>query len=59
MGIESIGAIELADRLLKVFYMVGVDYSNVKGCRFNPNVYITTEEIDMFVKAVQTLAKEA
>ena len=59
--IESMGAIELADRLLKDFniYTVGVDYANVKGCRITPNVYTTTDELDVFVKAMKSLAKEA
>ena len=61
VGIESMGAVALADRLLKDFkiYTVGVDYANVKGCRITPNVYTTTDELDVFVKAMKTLAKEA
>ncbi|MGC1516375.1 MAG: aminotransferase class V-fold PLP-dependent enzyme [Maribacter sp.] len=61
VGIESMGAIALADRLLKDFniYTVGVDYANVKGCRITPNVYTTTDELDVFIKAMKTLAKEA
>ncbi|MGB3143610.1 MAG: aminotransferase class V-fold PLP-dependent enzyme [Maribacter sp.] len=61
VGIESMGAVALADRLLKDFniYTVGVDYANVKGCRITPNVYTTTDELDVFVNAMKTLAKEA
>ena len=58
VGIEGITPGDLAKRLLdehKV-YTVPIDYANVHGCRITPNVYITTEELDQFVKGLKALA---
>ena len=58
VGIEGITAGDLAKRLLdehKV-YTVPIDYANVHGCRITPNVYITAEELDQFVKGLKALA---
>jgi selenocysteine lyase/cysteine desulfurase len=49
---------DLAKRLLdehKIF-TVAIDGANVFGCRITPNVYTSTKELDVFVKALKTLA---
>ena len=62
-GIANVGVVglkptALADILLEEFkiYTVGVDYANVQGCRITPNVYTTEEELDVFIKAMKTIA---
>jgi selenocysteine lyase/cysteine desulfurase len=40
-------------------FTVAIDYINVIGCRICPNVYTTTDELDQFVNALNTLAKDA
>ena len=35
---------------------VAIDYANVKGCRISPNIFTTTEELDVFVKAVKEMS---
>ena len=37
-------------------FTVAIDYANVQGCRISPNVFTTTQELDVFVKALQELA---
>ncbi len=58
VGIEGIKPGDLAKRLLdehKIF-TVAIDGANVFGCRITPNVYTSTKELDVFVKALKTLA---
>ncbi len=61
VGIEGIAPGKLAERLLKEhqIFTVAIDYANVRGCRICPNLYITTAELDHFIKALQTLANNA
>lgn len=61
VGITFMSPKDLATRLLDDFniFTVGVDYANVQGCRITPNVYTTTAELDVFIKAMKTLAKKA
>ncbi len=61
VGIEGIKPAELATRLLKEFniFTVAIDYANVHGCRITPNVYTTTEELDVFVAALTNMAQTA
>jgi selenocysteine lyase/cysteine desulfurase len=50
---------ELEKRLYdehKIF-TVAIDYANVKGCRITPNVFTTTQELDVFIEAMKSLAK--
>ncbi len=49
----------LAERLLKEhkIFTVAIDYANVHGCRITPNLYTTTQELDQFVQALNTLAE--
>jgi selenocysteine lyase/cysteine desulfurase len=58
VGIEGMAPKTLAERLLKEhgIYTVAIDYANVHGCRITPNVYTTVQELDVFVKAMKTLA---
>jgi selenocysteine lyase/cysteine desulfurase len=49
----------MAKRLLdehKVF-TVAIDNANVQGCRVTPNVFTTTNELDVFVRALNDLAQ--
>lgn len=58
VGIEGIKPGDLAKRLLdehKIF-TVAIDGANVFGCRITPNVYTSTNELDVFVKALKKLA---
>ena len=37
-------------------FTVAINYANVKGCRISPNVFTTTDELDVFVRALRELA---
>ena len=37
-------------------FTVAIDYANVKGCRISPNIFTTTEELDIFVNAVKEMS---
>ena len=58
VGITHIKPADLAKRLLDEFqiFTVAIDYANVQGCRITPNVYTTTNELDLFINAMKTLA---
>jgi selenocysteine lyase/cysteine desulfurase len=58
VGVRGMKPSALAETLLKEFgiFTVGIDTANVHGCRITPNVYTTTAELDVLVKAVTTLA---
>ncbi len=58
VGVTVMKPADLAKTLLKEFniFTVAIDYANVKGCRITPNVYTTTEELDVFVHAMKTIA---
>jgi selenocysteine lyase/cysteine desulfurase len=58
VGIEGIAPANLAKRLLKEhkIFTVAIDYANIRGCRICPNLYTTTNELDVFVSALKTLA---
>ena len=57
IGIEGINPVELADRLMNDhrIYTAAIDRPGVRGIRVTPNVYTTTDELDIFVKALQTI----
>jgi len=57
VGVKGLKPQELADTLLKKYkiYTVAIDGANVHGCRITPNLYTTTEELDVFVKALKDL----
>lgn len=54
VGIEGMKPAEMADILLKKYkiYTVAIDGANVHGCRITPNVFTTTAELDVLVKAL-------
>ncbi len=57
VGIKGMAPAELAVRLLKKYkiYTVAIDSAGVHGCRITPNVYTTTAELDVLVKALTEL----
>lgn len=59
VGIQGMKPSVLAERLLKEhkIFTVAIDYANVHGCRITPNLYTTTQELDQFVQALNTLAE--
>lgn len=54
VGIRGMKPSDLADTLLKKYriYTVAIDGANVHGCRITPNLFTTTEELDVFVRAL-------
>ncbi len=38
-------------------HAVGIDYENISGVRITPNLYTTTKQLDLLVKAITELAK--
>ena len=59
VGIAHMKPKNLAETLLEEFevWTVAIDENNVVGCRITPNIYTTTKELDVFIKAMKTLAK--
>ena len=59
VGIKGMKPKELAETLLKKYkiWTVAIDNekANVQGCRITPNLYTTTQELDVFVKALSEL----
>ncbi|MDG1509646.1 MAG: aminotransferase class V-fold PLP-dependent enzyme [Flavobacteriaceae bacterium] len=58
VGLKNLKPHELAKQLMGRYqiFTVAIDYANVQGCRISPNVFTTTQELDVFVKALQELA---
>jgi selenocysteine lyase/cysteine desulfurase len=58
VGIKTIPAKDLAAKLLNQYgiYTVAIDNSNVHGCRITPNVFTSTSELDVLVKAIKEMA---
>jgi selenocysteine lyase/cysteine desulfurase len=58
VGIKNMKPSVLAKRLMEEYkvFTVAIDYANVKGCRISPNVFTTTEELDIFVNALNEMA---
>ena len=56
-GIRGMKPSEMAEILHKKYniYTVGIDGAGVHGCRITPNVYTTTEELDLLVNALSEL----
>lgn len=56
-GIRGMKPSDMADILHKKYniYCAQVDGAGVHGCRITPNVYTTTEELDLFVNALSEL----
>lgn len=59
VGIEGMDPSLMAKNLLDKFgiYTVAINSAGVKGCRITPNVYTSLEELDKFVDALKTMAK--
>ena len=57
VGVNGIKPAELGDILFKKYriYCAPVDGAAVHGCRITPNVYTTTKELDVLVKALKEL----
>lgn len=57
VGIEGMNPSVMAERLLKEhkIYTVAIDGANVHGCRITPNVYTTSKELDVFVRALKEM----
>jgi selenocysteine lyase/cysteine desulfurase len=53
-GIKGMKPSDLADKLFKNYhiYTAPIDGSGVHGCRFTPNIYTSTSELDVLVKAL-------
>jgi selenocysteine lyase/cysteine desulfurase len=57
-GIEGINPKDMAKILFEKhrIWTVGIDGAGVHGCRISPNVYTTTEELDVLVAALKSMA---
>ena len=57
VGIKEMKPKDLADVLFKKYriYTVPIDGANVHGCRITPNVYTSTDDLDVLVKALTEL----
>ncbi len=60
VGIEGIVPTDLAKKLMDDYkiFTVGINGKVVRGCRITPNVFTTTEELDIFVKALKEIASD-
>lgn len=58
VGIKHMTPKELATTLMDKYriWTVGINTSNVRGCRITPNIYTTTKELDAFVFALKDMA---
>jgi selenocysteine lyase/cysteine desulfurase len=58
VGIKDMKPVDMAKTLLDKYkvWTVGIDGQGVQGCRITPNVYTTTGELDVFVKALTEMA---
>jgi selenocysteine lyase/cysteine desulfurase len=57
VGIKNMDPKELADRLMKEYriWTVAINRPGVLGCRISPNVYTTTKELDVLVRALKEM----
>ena len=57
VGIKGLKPKDLNDILLDKYriYTVPIDGANVHGCRITPNVYTSTDDLDILVKALTEL----
>ena len=58
VGVKGISPADLAKTLLERYkiWTVAINRDGVHGCRITPNVYTTTDELDVFVSALKDLA---
>lgn len=59
VGIKSMKPADMAKTLLDKYkvWTVAIDGQGVQGCRITPNVFITTADLDVFVKALTEMSK--
>ena len=57
VGIKNIKPSELCKTLLDKYkiFTVAIDYAGVQGCRITPNIYTSTKELDLLVKAIKEM----
>lgn len=57
VGIKGMKPALMAETLLKKYsiYTVAIDGANVHGCRITPNIFTSTTELDVFVKALKEM----
>ncbi len=60
VGVTNLKPSDLAKTLLEKYkiWTVAIDYANVQGVRITPHVYTTTEELDVFVKALKSIVNQ-
>ncbi len=58
VGIKGMKPRDMADKLMKEhrIWTVAIDGQGVHGCRISPNIYTTTQELDVFVQALMSMA---
>lgn len=58
VGIKNMKPSAMAETLLKKYriWTVAIDGQGVQGCRITPNIYNTTKELDVFVRALKELS---
>jgi selenocysteine lyase/cysteine desulfurase len=58
VGIRNMAPADMAKTLLDKYkiWTVAIDGQGVQGCRITPNVYTTTAELDVFVRALKEMA---
>ncbi len=58
VGIKGMKPAEMAKTLLNKYkiFTVAIDGGGVRGCRITPNVYTNTDELDVFVNALEDMA---
>lgn len=58
VGLKNITPSEMSKILMDKYkiFTVAIDYANVKGCRISPNVFTTTQELDILVEAVKEMS---
>ena len=58
VGIKGITPSDLAKKLMEDYkiFTVAIDYANVKGCRITPNVFTSTNELDVLIRALKELS---
>lgn len=57
VGVKEVKPHDLAQTLMKKYriWTVAIDGAGVHGCRISPNIYTTTKELDVLVKALKEL----
>ena len=58
VGLKNITPSEMSKILMDKYkiFTVAIDYANVKGCRISPNVFTTTQELDILVEAIKEMS---